>query len=374
MYYRNDLPPIPIFPDLAVFSNCALFVGEIISMQRLFIPIVSLVFLISCAQNSKNISAEQKIVSQAITPTSSPSPEPSSTSEPSPTAELPVPESEETIPESSESVGTVGCASSGHSEPRREVMLESHELWLGRLIGSSLEEGYKLLEGGSVPDGLIFNEMVHLWWVSAADHTIHHGVINDDQLEDLGPISIDGEIFSGMVDPDIVQFDDGLIGLTGLDGFDRSGPPGPICHLRSTDGQNFVTYGSILEKEDRFDPSLVVFEDQWWLAVGIPSEEDSITEIYSGIDGQNFTYQSEVEGAVPDLSHFEGKFQLLTCSKSGMRSYSSSNGQDWNLDQVIPFRGCDPARITGSDFFAYKIEPGGGNEMAPPIPEGDRSK
>ncbi len=374
MYYRNDLPPIPILPDLAVVSNCPLFFRRDIRMQRFFISIVSLVFLISCAENSEDISSEQKIVSQAITPISAPSPEPSSTSNPSPTAELPEPESEENISESSVSLETVGCASSGHSEPRREEMLEGHELWLGRLTGSSLEEGYKLLEGGSVPDGLIIDGKVHLWWVSAADHTIHHGVVDDDQLEDLGPISIDGEIFSGMVDPDIVQFDDGSIGLTVLDGFDRSGPPGPICHLRSTDGQNFVTYGSILEKEDRFDPSLVVFEDQWWLAVGIPSEEDSVTEIYSGIDGKNFTYQSQVEGAVPDLSHFEGKFQLLTCSKSGMRSYSSSNGRDWNLDQVIPFRGCDPARITGSDFFAYKIEHGGGNEMPPPIPDGDRSE
>ena len=374
MYYRNDLPPIPILPDLAVASNCPLFFRRDIRMQRFFISIVSLVFLISCAENSEDISSEQKVVSQAITPISAPSPEPSSTSNPSPTAELPEPESEENISESSVSLETVGCASSGHSEPRREEMLEGHELWLGRLTGSLLEEGYKLLEGGSVPDGLIIDGKVHLWWVSAADHTIHHGVVDDDQLEDLGPVSIDGEIFSGMVDPDIVQFDDGSIGLTVLDGFDRSGPPGPICHLRSTDGQNFVTYGSILEKEDRFDPSLVVFEDQWWLAVGIPSEEDSVTEIYSGIDGKNFTYQSQVEGAVPDLSHFDGKFQLLTCSKSGMRSYSSSNGRDWNLDQVIPFRGCDPARITGSDFFAYKIEHGGGNEMPPPIPDGDRSE
>ena len=25
MYYRNDLPPIPILPDLAVVSKCPLF-------------------------------------------------------------------------------------------------------------------------------------------------------------------------------------------------------------------------------------------------------------------------------------------------------------------------------------------------------------
>ena len=42
----------------------------------------------------------------------------------------------------------VGCTSSGHGELRREEMLESHELWLGTLVGSSLDEGYKLLAGG----------------------------------------------------------------------------------------------------------------------------------------------------------------------------------------------------------------------------------
>ena len=104
--------------------------------------------------------------------------------------------------------------------------------------------------------------------------------------------------------------------------------------------------------------------------MGVPSNEDSVTEIYSGSGGYNFTYQSEVEGAVPDLSYFDEKFQLLTCSTSGMRSYSSSNGEDWNLDQIIPFQGCDPSRITGSDFFAYKIESGAGREMEPPLPAG----
>ena len=34
------------------------------------------------------------------------------------------------------------------------------------------------------------------------------------------------------------------------------------------------------------------------VAVGIPSQDDSVTEIYSGSGGINFTYQSEVEGAV----------------------------------------------------------------------------
>ena len=102
--------------------------------------------------------------------------------------------------------------------------------------------------------------------MGAADHTIHRRVVDDDNLEDLDPISIDGEIFSGMVDPDIVQFDD--IGLTVLMVLIAQGHWRP----NNTLGQpmdRISCHGSILEKEDRFDPSLVA-EDQWWLAVGIP--------------------------------------------------------------------------------------------------------
>ncbi len=343
-------------------------------MQRLFISIVSLVFLISCAGNNGNKVSNHSITPEVNNQNPTPSLEPSATPVTTPTPKPPQPPEPatetSTSSESTNSGETVGCTSSGHGEPRREEMLESHELWLGTLINASFEEGQMLLRGGSVPDGLIFNGEVHLWWVSAADHTIHHGIVDEGRLEDLGAISIDGEIFSGMVDPDIVLLDDGSLGLTVLDGFDRSGPPGPICHLRSTDGQNFITYSTLLDKEERFDPSVVVVQDQWWLAVGIPSEEDSLTEIYSGIGGQDFSYEAEVEGAVPDLSYIDGEFQLLTCSKSGMRSYSSTNGKDWNLNHIIPFRGCDPSRITGSDFFAYKIEQGGGKEMPPPLPEG----
>ena len=247
-------------------------------------------------------------------------------------------------------------------------MLDNHELWFGSLIGSSLDEGYKLLSGGSVPDGLFLKGEVHLWWVSSTDHTIHHGIIEEGALVDLGPISVDGEVFSGMVDPDLVELEDGSVGLTVLDGFDRPGSPGPICHLRSTDGQDFFTHSTMLDIEERFDPSVVIVQDRWWLAVGIPSEEDSLTEIYSGLEGGDFTFEGQVDGAVPDIAYFDGQFHLLTCSPSGMLSYSSSDGKDWSLVDTIQFLGCDPSRIKGTDFFVYKREQGGG--MMPPLPGG----
>jgi hypothetical protein len=328
------------------------------TFPTLFICIV----LFSCSSESNDQTHTQPNPTSTLTSTHTPSVQPSPTLEPLP---LPTPtERPEVLVTPAEHPG---CTNSGHQAPRRAEILDSHELWLGSLYGSSLDEGYKLLSGASVPDGLLYKDVIHLWWVSSLDHTIHHGTVNEGSLTDLGSISIDGEIFSGMVDPDLVQLTDGSLGLTVLDGFDRPGSPGPICHLRSTDGQEFFTHSTMLDLEERFDPSVVLVEDQWWLAVGIPADENSLTEIYRGNIGQEFTLEAQVKGAVPDIAYFDGQFHLLTCSLNGMLSYTSPDGKDWALIDTILFSGCDPSRVTGTNFLAYKKEQGGGNEMMPPL-------
>ena len=333
-------------------------------MKNLLFILISLGILCSCSKGMEAESSNQTLATSVDASTPTPTPTPSATSTPAPQA-TPTPTP---ISGDRDTSDQIGCTSTGHADPRRAEMLDNHELWFGSLVGSSLDEGYKLISGGSVPDGLLFQGAIHLWWVSSNDHTIHHGVIEGGLLVDLGSISVDGEIFSGMVDPDLVELDDGSLGLTVLDGFDRPGSPGPICHLRSNDGQNFFTHSTMLDIEERFDPSVVVVQDHWWLAVGIPSEEDSVTEIYSGQDGRDFTLEGQVNGAVPDISFSNGEFHLLTCSPEGMMRYSSSDGKEWSLVDTIRFPGCDPSTVTGTDFFVYKKEIGGGREMPPPPP------
>ncbi|MDG1845276.1 MAG: hypothetical protein P8J01_02675 [Acidimicrobiales bacterium] len=332
-------------------------------MKYTFSALLFCIVLFSCSSESDDQTYAQLNPTSTLTPTLTPSLQPSPTLEPLPS---PAPS------ENPEVVATpathAGCTSSGHQAPRREEILDNHELWLGSLYGSSLDEGYKLLSGASVPDGLLYKDVIHLWWVSSSDHTIHHGTVNEGSLTDLGSISIDGEIFSGMVDPDLVQLPDGTLGLTVLDGFDKPGPPGPICHLRSTDGQEFFTHSTMLDLEERFDPSVVLVEDHWWLAVGVPADENSFTEIYRGSIGQEFTLEAQVKGAIPDIAYFDGQFHLLTCSLNGMLSYTSPDGKDWNLLDTILISGCDPSRVTGTNFLAYKKEQGGSNEMKPPLP------
>ena len=336
-------------------------------MKNLLLVLISLGLLCCCSEKVRTESSNQTLPSAVDTPTPIPTSTPLATPTSTPLV-TPTPSPTSGDLDTSDTSNQVGCTSTGHQDPRRAEMLDNHELWFGSLVGSSLDEGYKLLSGGSVPDGLLYQDAIHLWWVSSEDHTIHHGFIEEDLLVDLGSISVDGEIFSGMVDPDLVELDDGSLGLTVLDGFDRPGSPGPICHLRSNDGQNFLTHTTMLDIEERFDPSVVVVQDHWWLAVGIPSEEDSFTEIYSGLDGENFTLEGQVNGAVPDISYSNGEFQLLTCSPDGMMRYSSSDGKGWSLVDTIRFPGCDPSTVPGTDFFVYKKEQGGGREIPPPPP------
>ena len=190
--------------------------------------------LVACGGTTQVVAPTPQVNRSIPTPIT----ELSSTPLPSPTLGVSEPETETVnISDLPEAPKSIGCTSVGHGEPRREEMLEGHELWLGKLTNSTLEEGSKLLTGGSVPDGLIINEKIHLWWVSAADHIIHRGVVDGSELQDFGPITIDGEIFSGMVDPDIVQFENGSLGLTVLDGFDRSGPRG-----------RYVTLGQLMDR------------------------------------------------------------------------------------------------------------------------------
>ena len=131
-------------------------------MKRFLLTVISLALFVSCGGSGSDLTDLQGGGTKVESPTASPSPQPTLVSQREVTPEVipdvSVPKTETAIDaDSSDIQSMVGCTSSGHGELRREEMLESHELWLGTLIGSSLAEGYKLLAGGSVPAGLIFN-------------------------------------------------------------------------------------------------------------------------------------------------------------------------------------------------------------------------
>ena len=113
--------------------------------------------LVACGGTTQVVAPTPQVNRSIPTPIT----ELSSTPLPSPTLGVSEPETETVnISDLPEAPKSIGCTSVGHGEPRREEMLEGHELWLGKLTNSTLEEGSKLLTGGSVPDGLIINETI----------------------------------------------------------------------------------------------------------------------------------------------------------------------------------------------------------------------
>jgi len=250
------------------------------------------------------------------------------------------------------------CSEDGHGPPEYTDPLSSHQIWIGQLEDTRIADSELLVEQASVADGLMIGGTIHIWWVAAEDHVIHHGTLEKSVFTDHGPITVDGEVFSGMVDPDAVLIDESTIGLIVLDGFLRQGPPGPICYLTSNDGQNFSSQYALLDMEDRFDPSVVIIEETWWLAVGILSEQNPTSEVFRKEPGGAFELVTTVTGGVPDLSYQDGMFRLLTCSLDGMRHQISSDGILWEQLENIRTPGCDPSTVTGSDYFLFKMQEG----------------
>ena len=322
-------------------------------MKKLLYLLLSISLTYGCSNSSGG--SDQEDVSPPFTSTTAPSL--SSTSKPAPVSTTTT-SPPATLAPTTTTTPLAECSEDGHGPPEYAEPLSSHEIWIGQLEDTRIADSELLVEQASVADGLMIGDTIHIWWVAAEDHVIHHGTLEEDEFTDHGPITVDGEVFSGMVDPDAVLIDGSTIGLIVLDGFLRQGPPGPICYLTSNDGQNFSSQYALLDMEDRFDPSVVIIEETWWLAVGILSEENPTSEVFRKEPGGTFELITAVTGGVPDLSYQDGMFRLLTCSLDGMRHQVSSDGMIWEQLENIRTPGCDPSTITGSDYFLFKMQEG----------------
>ena len=233
-------------------------------MKKLSYLLLSILLAYGCSNST--VESTQEDVNQPSTSTTEPSLSSTSTVIANSTTTTFTPT---TLAPTTTTTPLAECSKDGHGPPEYAEPLSSHQVWIGQLDSTKISNSELLIEHASVPDGLMIEDTIHIWWVAAEDHVIHHGTLEEDVFTDHGPITVDGEIFSGMVDPDAVLINDSTIGLIVLDGFLRQGPPGPICYLTSNDGQNFSSQYALLDMEDRFDPSVVIIEETWWLAVGI---------------------------------------------------------------------------------------------------------
>ncbi len=276
-----------------------------------------------------------------------------------------------------------GCTDIFRRAPAFEDGISDHELWIGRLVADQIADQQMLGVGWSVGDGLMIDGVANIWAMNATDHVLHHATFADNEFTDLGPISVNGSVFQGFIDPDAFRLPDGGIGLVAVNGMRVEGtprPPGPICLMRSDDGQNFEIVQVLLDVPGVQDPAVVV-GDEWVLAVKIYNQE--VIQLLVGTPDDGFEPTASVPGGDPDLVvESDGSIRLTVCGDGMLKTYISSEGHSWEPSDPIRSQTCGPARITGSDWMLHLPKPGQGGatphsaggsagpaDPAPPTPE-----
>ena len=108
-------------------------------------------------------------------------------------------------------------------------------------------------------------------------------------------------MFQGFIDPDVFRLPDGDIGLVAVNGMRVEGTPrqpGPICLMRSDDGQNFEIAQVLLDVPGVQDPAVIV-GDEWVLAVKIHGQ--NVIQLLVGTPDDGFETTASVPGGDPDL-------------------------------------------------------------------------
>ena len=243
--------------------------------------------------------------------------------------------------------------------------IADHELWIGRLVADQITDQQMLGSGWSVGDGFMIDGVAHIWAMNAADHVLHHATFTNDEFTDLGPISVDGEVFQGFIDPDVFRLPDGGIGLAAVNGMRVEGrQPGPVCLMRSDDGQNFEIAQVLLDESGVQDPAVIV-GDEWVLAVKVANQET--VKLLVGTPDGGFETTASVPGGDPDLvMETNGFIRLTVCGDGMLKTYISSEGRSWEPSDPIRSLTCGPAWISGSDWILHLPKPGQGGAIPTP--------
>ena len=243
--------------------------------------------------------------------------------------------------------------------------IADHELWIGRLVADQITDQQMLGSGWSVGDGFMIDGVAHIWAMNAADHVLHHATFTNDEFTDLGPISVDGEVFQGFIDPDVFRLPDGGIGLAAVNGMRVEGrQPGPVCLMRSDDGQNFEIAQVLLDESGVQDPAVIV-GDEWVLAVKVANQET--VKLLVGTPDGGFETTASVPGGDPDLvMETNGFIRLTVCGDGMLKTYISSKGRSWEPSDPIRSQTCGPAWISGSDWILHLPKPGQGGAIPTP--------
>ena len=260
-----------------------------------------------------------------------------------------------------------GCSDIKRRTPGFAEGISDHELWIGRLVDGQIANQRLLGTGWSVGDGLMIDGVAHIWAMNARDNVPHHATFADDLFTDLGPISVDGEVFEGFIDPDVFRLPDGGIGLAAVNGMRTTGTPrqpGPICLMRSENGQDFETLQVLLDESGVQDPAVVV-DNEWVLAAKVFNQQ--VIQLFVGTPDGGFEMTASVPGGDPDLvMESDGSIRLTVCGDGMLKTYLSFEGRNWEPSEPIRSQTCGPARISGSDWMLHLPKPGQGGAIPSP--------
>jgi len=289
------------------------------------------------------------------TATTTTAPTPTSTATHSATTTTQAPDTAPSVP---------GCTDIKRRAPAFEEGIAEHELWIGRLVGEQVTDQQMLGSGWSVGDGFMIDGVANIWAMNALDHVLHHATFADGEFTDLGPISVDGHVFQGFIDPDVFRLPDGGIGLAAVNGMRTEGTPrqpGPICLMRSDNGQDFETVQVLIDESGVQDPAVLV-GDEWVVAVKVFGEET--VRVMVGTPETGFEVTVTGSGGDPDLVvESDGTIRLTVCGEGMLDTYRSPDGRSWEASDPIRSQTCGPASITGSDWMLHLPKPGQGGAL-----------
>ena len=187
--------------------------------------------------------------------------------------------------------------------------------------------------------------------------------------EDPEPIYITGkpDEVKGVVDPSVVQLEDGRLRMYFYGSTTTQGDPAkvPGDHTMyaaiSEDGYNFEFEQAVFATNNITDPEVIQFNDTWFMYLS----RGQSTVITTSDDGLSFTDTNEVweGGGIPGALVYENKVYLYGCSGADIYVQSSSDGVNFDDDGELALSAdtgnsnCDPAPAVlddGSIMMVYK--------------------
>ncbi|MBI2128864.1 hypothetical protein HYU07_01360 [Candidatus Woesearchaeota archaeon] len=241
--------------------------------------------------------------------------------------------------------------------------------------GKTWEQGSLIRKSASVPDliqltrdaGKFKKDDLLVYFVDAltmaGPSTEQVGIISSSDLgktwAEQGTIKLSGKKNKGgVVDPSIVQLEDGSLRLYFFGPDITSGDPAKqegkhkVYSAKSSDGMNFVAEeGTRFEDNSLTDPEVIYFNGKWlmYYSVGASSElatsNDGLNFIAVDIEGGNV-------GGVPGALALDNGVRLFACGK-GIATATSTDGVNFKLEQIDILNTdgivCDPAAVKLAD-------------------------